>query len=323
MTSLFIINFTYVIIELLGRNLIFYGGEEAMRFVIVTGLSGAGKTETIRNLEDLGFFCVDNLPPTLIPKFAEACYQTDGRIDKIALVIDIRGGKFFDDLFETLNYLKKKKYSYEILFLDASDEVLIKRFKESRRKHPLAPDGRILNGVNLERNKLSEVRDRADNIIDTSNMAPRELRATITKIFEEKGQIETELIITVVSFGFKYGIPVDSDLVFDVRFLPNPFYIPELKQFSGLDKPVSDYVMNYDVSKSFIKKLSDMLEFLIPNYIKEGKRQLIVSIGCTGGRHRSVTISKFVYESLMNQGHNVNIDHRDIEEDINRSAKKL
>lgn len=294
-----------------------------MRFVIVTGLSGAGKTETIRNLEDLGFFCVDNLPPTLIPKFAEACYQTDGRIDKIALVIDIRGGKFFDDLFETLNYLKRQKYSYEILFLDASDEVLIKRFKESRRKHPLAPDGRILNGVRLERNKLREVRDRADNIINTSNMAPRELRKTITKIFEEKGQIETELIITVVSFGFKYGIPVDSDLVFDVRFLPNPFYIPELKKFSGIDMPVSDYVMNYDVSKTFVEKLEDMLEFLIPNYIKEGKRQLIVSIGCTGGRHRSVTIAKFVYENLMKHGHKVNIDHRDIEEDINKSAKKL
>lgn len=294
-----------------------------MRFVIVTGLSGAGKTEAIRNLEDLGFFCVDNLPPTLISKFAEACYQTDGKIDKIALVIDIRGGKFFDDLFVSLNYLKLQDYKYEILFLDASDEVLIKRFKESRRKHPLAPDGRILNGILLERSRLREVKDRADNIINTSNMAPRELRAKITKIFEEKGQIETELAITVVSFGFKYGIPVDSDLVFDVRFLPNPYYIPELKKYSGTDKPVSDYVMNFEVSKTFVEKLDDMLEFLIPNYIKEGKRQLIVSIGCTGGRHRSVTISTFVYENLLNHGYKVNIDHRDIEEDINRSAKKL
>lgn len=294
-----------------------------MRFVIVTGLSGAGKTQAIRNLEDLGYFCVDNLPPTLIPKFAEACYQTDGRIDKIALVIDIRGGKFFDDLFESLNYLKEQGYKYEILFLDASDEVLIKRFKESRRKHPLAPDGRILNGISMERNKLREVKDRANNIIDTSKLATRELREEITKIYAEEGQVETELMITVLSFGFKYGIPVDSDLVFDVRFLPNPYYIPELKKYSGNDNVVSDYVMNFKETNEFIDKLTDMLEFLIPNYLKEGKRQLIVSIGCTGGRHRSVTIANVIYEKLKADGHKVNIDHRDIEEDVNKGGKKL
>ena len=294
-----------------------------MRFVIVTGLSGAGKTQAVRCLEDLGFFCVDNLPPTLIPKFAEACYQTDGKIDKIALVIDIRGGKFFDDLFESLKYLKEQEYKYEILFLDASDEVLVKRFKEVRRKHPLSPEGRITSGISLERNKLKEVKNKADNIIDTSKLSARELKDTITKIFSENGQIETEIMITVVSFGFKYGIPVDSDLVFDVRFLPNPFYLPELKRFSGNDQPVSDYVMNHDVTKQFLDKFDDMLEFLIPNYHKEGKRQLIVSIGCTGGRHRSVAIANAVYEKLKERGHNANIEHRDIDEDVHKDGKKL
>jgi UPF0042 nucleotide-binding protein len=294
-----------------------------MRFVIVTGLSGAGKTQAIRNLEDLGYFCVDNLPSTLIPKFAEACYQTDGKIDRIALVIDIRGGKFFDDLFESLNNLKQQGYKYEILFLDASDEVLIKRFKESRRKHPLAPDGRILNGITMERNKLREVKDRANCIIDTSKLATRELREEISKIYAEEGQVENELIITVLSFGFKYGIPVDSDLVFDVRFLPNPYYIPELKKYSGNDEPVKDYVMNFSETQEFIKKLEDMLIFLIPNYLKEGKRQLIVSIGCTGGRHRSVTIANAIYGKLLSGGYKVNIDHRDIYEDVNKGGKKL
>ncbi|MBA5850721.1 RNase adapter RapZ [Clostridium sp. cel8] len=294
-----------------------------MRFVIVTGLSGAGKTQAVRNLEDLGYFCVDNLPPTLIPKFAEACYQTDGKIDKIALVIDIRGGQFFDDIFESLSYLKEHYYKYEILFLDASDEVLVKRFKESRRKHPLAPKGRILNGITMERKRLRELKDRADNIIDTSKLATRELREEITKIYSEKGQIETELMITVLSFGFKYGLPVDSDLVFDVRFLPNPFYISELKKYSGNDKLVVDYIMGFEQTKKFINKLSDMLEFLIPYYIKEGKRQLIVSIGCTGGRHRSVTIANEIYKILKENGHKVSIDHRDIEEDVNRGGKKL
>ena len=294
-----------------------------MRFVIVTGLSGAGKTQAIRSLEDLGYFCVDNLPPTLIPKFAEACFETDGRIDKIALVIDIRGGEFFDDLFESLNYLKKQNYKYEILYLDASDEVIIKRFKETRRKHPLAPDGRIIHGITLERNRLKEVRNRADNIVNTSNTSTRELRDTITKIYAEAGQIEMELMITVVSFGFKYGIPVDSDLVFDVRFLPNPYYIPELKKFCGLDKEVKDYVLGYTETKTFISKLQDMLAFLLPNYLREGKRQLIISIGCTGGRHRSVAIANEIFEELKAQGRKVNIDHRDVNEDSNRRELKI
>jgi len=294
-----------------------------MRFVIVTGLSGAGKSEAIKSLEDIGYFCIDNLPPTMIPKFAEACFRTEGKIDKIAMVIDIRGGEFFDDLFDSLEYLKEKQYKYEILFLDASDEVLVKRYKETRRKHPLAPNGRIINGINLERQKLRDVKNRADNIIDTSKLKARELKEKIIEIYAENGQIENEFVITLISFGFKYGIPVDSDLVFDVRFLPNPFYIPELKGLTGNDAVVMDYVLSHDVTKEFIQKLTDMLEFLIPGYIAEGKKQLIISIGCTGGRHRSVAIANSLYEKFRADGRRVNLDHRDIEEDAIRNGKKL
>ncbi|AAO36958.1 nucleotide-binding protein [Clostridium tetani] len=294
-----------------------------MRFVIVTGLSGAGKTQAIRSLEDLGYFCVDNLPPTLIPKFAEACYKTDGRINKIALVIDIRGGEFFDNLFESLNYIKDQNYKYEILFLEASDEVLVKRFKETRRNHPLSSGGRILNGIALERSRLKEVKDVASNIINTSKFTNMDLRQEITRIYGDGDQVEAQLTITVVSFGFKYGIPLDSDLLFDVRFLPNPYYIPELRNFSGNDKPVYDYVLEFNQTKEFIGKLNDILEFLIPHYTEEGKRQLIVAIGCTGGRHRSVSIANSIYKLLEEKGHKVNIDHRDIHEDNNKGGKKL
>lgn len=294
-----------------------------MRFLIVTGLSGAGKTEAIRCLEDIGYFCIDNMPPTLIPKFAEACFKTDGKIDRIALVIDIRGGEFFGDLFESLVYLKEHGYQYEILYLEASDEVLVKRYKESRRKHPLSPDGRVINGIQKERNLLREVRQRADHVIDTSRLKSRELKDEIFKIYSEEGRVESEFAVTVLSFGFKYGIPVDSDLVFDVRFLPNPFYIPELKEQSGNDASVKEYVMGHNVTKEFVAKLSDMLDFLIPSFIAEGKRQLIVSIGCTGGRHRSVAIANAIFEKLRDAGLRVNIEHRDISEDIHRGGKKL
>jgi UPF0042 nucleotide-binding protein len=294
-----------------------------MRFVIVTGLSGAGKTGAIRSLEDLGYFCIDNLPPTLIPKFAEVCYQTDGKISKIALVIDIRGREFFDALFESLKHLEEKEYLYEIVFLEAKDEVLVKRYKESRRKHPLAPDGRILKGIELERRKLNELKYKATHVIDTSALSVRELKEKVDRIFGDEAQLENKLIVTILSFGFKYGIPVDSDLVFDVRFLPNPFYIPELKAFSGNDKDVKDYVLSFKETELFIDKLTDMLIFLMPNYLKEGKRQLIVSIGCTGGRHRSVTIANEMNEILVNKGVKVNIEHRDINEDIYKSGNKL
>lgn len=294
-----------------------------MRFIIVTGLSGAGKTEATRSLEDMGYFCVDNLPPKLIPKFAEACVQSQGKIDKVALVIDIRGGIFFDDLFESLNYLKAQEFKYEILFLDASDEVLVKRFKESRRSHPLAPGSRIITGINEERKKLREVKDRADIIIDTSKYAIKDLREEMSKNYGNAQQPEKDLSITVLSFGFKYGIPVDADLVFDVRFIPNPFYIPKLKPFSGNDEPVRDYVLAQEETKGFIKRTDDLLEFLIPHYKKEGKRQLIVSVGCTGGRHRSVAIANSLYETLAKRNYSVSVEHRDIREDVHQGAKKL
>lgn len=274
------------------RRRLWQKGVCSMRFVIVTGLSGAGKTQATRTLEDLGYFCVDNLPPKLISKFAEVCTQSGGNIEKVALVIDIRGGIFFDDFFEALNYLKKNEFKYEILFLEATDEVLIKRFKETRRSHPLSPDGRVLTGITQEREKLREVKNIADIIIDTSKYEIRHLREKINKNYGDHTYPEKQLSITVLSFGFKYGIPVDSDLVFDVRFIPNPFYIPELKQYSGNDEPVKDYVLKQEETVNFIEKLVDMLKYLIPNYIKEGKSQLIISIGCTGGRHRLSCNSK-------------------------------
>ncbi|OOM79807.1 shikimate kinase [Clostridium puniceum] len=294
-----------------------------MRFVIVTGLSGAGKTQATRALEDLGYFCVDNLPPKLISKFAEMCTQSGGNIEKVALVIDIRGGVFFDDFFETLNYLKQNEFKYEILFLEATDEILIKRFKESRRSHPLSPDGRVLNGIIQEREKLREVKNVADIIIDTSKYEIRHLREKINMAYGDHTYPEKQLSVTVLSFGFKYGIPVDSDLVFDVRFIPNPFYIPELKQYSGNDEPVKEYVLKQEETVTFIEKLVDMLKYLIPNYIKEGKRQLIISIGCTGGRHRSVAIANEVYERLNKENYNSRIEHRDVSEDLHKGEKKL
>ena len=294
-----------------------------MRFIIVTGLSGAGKTEATRSLEDMGYFCVDNLPPKLIPKFAEACVQSQGKINKVALVLDIRGGIFFDDLFESLNYLKRQDFKYEILFLDAADEVLVKRFKETRRSHPLAPGSRVITGINEERNRLREVKDRADIIIDTSKYAIRDLREEMNKNYGDVKQPEQQLSVTILSFGFKYGIPVDSDLVFDVRFIPNPFYIPDLKPYSGNDEPVKKYVLDQEETKGFIKRADDMLDFLIPNYKKEGKRQLIISVGCTGGRHRSVAIANALYKKLLERNYNASVEHRDIREDVHQGAKKL
>lgn len=295
-------------------------GGRKMNFVIVTGLSGAGKTQTVRCLEDLGFFCVDNLPPALIPKFAEVLYQTEGKLEKVAVVVDIRGGKLFDDLFKSLNVLNKMGCLYNILFLEASDEVLVKRYKESRRNHPLANKGRVLNAIQEERKRLSEVKGRADTIIDTSNLTIKQLRDNIQRKFTP-GEVVKKLLINVISFGFKYGIPIDADLVFDVRFLPNPFYIEELKKFSGYNENVKEYVMKFDETQKFIYKTNDLLEFLIPNYTKEGKAQLVIAIGCTGGRHRSVVIANSIYESLAKNNHNVTINHRDITYDVTGEIK--
>lgn len=286
-----------------------------MRFVIVTGMSGAGKSTVLKFLEDINFFCVDNLPPALIPKFAELCYEQGGEIDKVAMGIDIRGGKLFSDLFSVLSTLQGLGYDYEILFLDAAEKTLIKRYKESRRSHPLSKGGSIAEGIAKERQMLEEVKKKATYIIETSHILTRELKEQINRIFLENQKFES-LIITVCSFGFKYGIPVDSDLVFDVRFLPNPFYIQELKELTGNDAPVYDYVMSFEESNIFLDKLTDMLEFLIPQYIKEGKNQLIIGIGCTGGKHRSVTLANALYKKLYEKNHNILLKHNDIEKDV-------
>lgn len=284
-----------------------------MKFVIVTGMSGAGKTTVLKFLEDINYFCADNLPPALLLKFAEL-FEQGSEIDKVALGIDIRGGKLFDDFFQGLSQLTENGYSYEILFLDASDESIIKRFKETRRFHPLSKNGTIADGIQKEREILEIAKSRADYIIDTSNVLTRDLKSKINSIFVLNEKFDS-IMVTVCSFGFKYGIPIDSDLVFDVRFLPNPFYIQELKELTGNDTPVSSYVMDFEESRIFLAKLLDMLEFLIPQYVKEGKNRLVVSIGCTGGKHRSVTLTNRLYSALTDKGHSVMIRHDDIEKD--------
>jgi len=282
------------------------------RFVIVTGLSGAGKTQAIQSLEDLGFFCVDNLPPTLIPKFADLCAQSEGKINKIALVVDIRGGGFFDAVYESLESLEKLGVKYEILFLEASDETLVRRFKESRRRHPLSQHGRVLEGIQEERKRLEELKGKAHKIIDTSNLTNKQLKEQIAAMFGGE-QEERGLNITVMSFGYKYGIPMDADLIFDVRFLPNPHYIEELRPMTGNDKQIQDYVLDSAISRTFMRKFSGLIKFLLPHYIKEGKTSLVVAIGCTGGRHRSVTLTNKLSDMLATKKFNVNKRHRDID----------
>lgn len=281
-----------------------------MKFIIVTGLSGSGKSEVMRALEDMGFYCVDNLPPTLIPKFAELCHQSNSTIDKVALGIDVRGRKFFKALHESLNTLRKDKYIFEVLYLDCADDVLLKRYKMTRRNHPLAINRQIPEGIKMERTILEPLKEIADCIIDTSNMKPKDLKEEISRIYSN-GESNNNLTISVVSFGFKHGIPSDSDLVFDVRFLPNPYYVDELRSKTGEDQDVRDYVMDSQISHQFYEKLLDMINFLVPQYIEEGKHHLVISIGCTGGRHRSVTISNLISNELMKQGYRVVKKHRD------------
>ena len=286
-----------------------------MQFVIVTGMSGAGKSTVLKFLEDIGFFCADNLPPSLIPKFVEIFFRESSEINKVALGVDIRGGKLFEDLFSVLEELGNENVQYTILFLDSANEVLLKRFKETRRKHPLAKSDRIITGILREREILSDVKKRADYIVDTSQTLTRQLKEKINSIFVLDKEFDS-LIVTILSFGFKYGIPSDSDLVFDVRFLPNPFYIANLKELTGNDSLVKDYVLQFDQSNLFLDKLNDMCDFLIPNYIAEGKNQLVISIGCTGGKHRSVSLANELFNSLQKKGHFVNISHRDIRHEV-------
>ena len=282
--------------------------------MIVTGMSGAGKTSVLKFLEDINFFCVDNIPPALLPKFAELCYEQEGEIERVAMGIDIRGGKLFNDLFEVLSDLQHKGYEYEILFLDASDDVLIKRYKETRRSHPLSKNGSIQEGIQKEREILKDVKRKATYIIDTSQILTRQLKEQINRIFVENQSYEN-LMITVQSFGFKYGIPADSDLVFDVRFLPNPYYIPTLKPLTGNDPAVYDYVMAAPQAKEFQRQLFEMVKFLIPNYIAEGKNQIVISIGCTGGKHRSVSMVRALESQMKSLPYTVKMEHRDIERD--------
>ncbi len=291
-----------------------------MRFVIITGISGAGRSLAMKYLEDIGYFCVDNLPPELIPKFAEISSKTRGKMERIALVIDIRGGELFNDLIPGLNGLKEAGLPYEILFLEASDSVLIKRYKESRRMHPLAPYGSLLKGINEEREILKKIKKKANHIIDTSGLTPRQLKEEIVKIFVE-GKKSPSIVININSFGFKYGIPLDCDLVFDVRFLPNPFYEKSLKELTGFNDTVRSYVLNFPEAQEFLCKLTDLAEFLIPNYVKEGKSQLVVGIGCTGGKHRSVVIANTFYQILFEKKHTVFVDHRDVGKDRRRVVK--
>lgn len=284
---------------------------EKIRFVLITGLSGAGKTETIRCFEDLGYFCVDNLPPTFIPKFAQLCSQSEGKINRVALVCDIRGREFFYDLFESLQQLKNMGMGYEILFLEASKEILIRRFKETRRKHPLADQGSISQGIRAEIKLLEQIKGKADIIIDTTGLAPRDLKEQVTRVFAQD-KYPVNILITVLSFGFKYGIPLEADLVFDVRFLPNPHYVDALRPFTGNDEPVKEYVWQWALSHQFFKRLRSFMEFLLPCYIKEGKTQLFIAIGCTGGKHRSVALASELRNSLKQHKYQVNLEHRDI-----------
>ena len=290
-----------------------------MRVVIVTGMSGAGKSTALKMLEDAGYFCVDNLPIPLLEKFAQFITEgNSGSIQKVALGVDIRSGAAMDGLARALEEISMTGLEYEILFLEAEDDVLVKRYKETRRTHPLAGSGRVENGIRQERKKLKYLKAHADYILDTSQLLTRELKSELDKIFV-KNQSFKSLMITVLSFGFKYGIPADSDLVFDVRFLPNPYYIDELRPLSGNDAPVSEYVMGFEASQVFLDKLEDMIEFLIPNYILEGKNQLVVSIGCTGGKHRSVTLANALYQRLQkSEEYGVRIEHRDIGKDAIR-----
>ena len=283
-----------------------------MRFVIVTGMSGGGKSTTLKMLEDMGFYCVDNLPVSLLEKFAELIIQPGTELTKVALGLDVRNGQSFMELPKILDRLAEMNISVDVLYLDASEKALIRRYKETRRMHPLSPEGRVEDGVAKEREMLEKIKPYSKYVIDTTNLLTRELKAQLDEIFV-KDKAYNNLMVSVMSFGFKHGIPVDADLVFDVRFLPNPFYIEELKTKTGLDEEVRNYVMQFDEAGIFLDKIVDLLQFLIPNYIKEGKYSLVVAIGCTGGKHRSVTLAGELYDRLEKQGGcGLKLYHRDV-----------
>lgn len=283
---------------------------KGVELVVITGLSGAGRTQALQSLEDQGFFCVDNLPPSFLVKFAELCAQSRGKVSKAAIVCDLRGGEFFSSLNEALTNLEKEGFQLEVLFLDASDETLIRRYKESRRRHPLSPHGRVLDGIQAERQQLEELRIRADNIVDTSNLSAQELRCQVSELFcKEQGL--GKMAISVISFGFKYGSPMDADLVMDVRFLPNPYYVETLRPLTGEHALVQEYVFGNPIAQAFMDKYLALLEYILPYYVQEGKNHLVIGIGCTGGQHRSVAIAERVGQFLNERHFAISVKHRD------------
>lgn len=291
-----------------------------MRFVIVTGMSGAGKSTAMKMMEDMGFFCIDNLPIPLLDKLVDFTTNFNTQNKDIAIGIDARSGERLDTVDDMLEILRQKDVKYEILFLDAEDGVLVKRYKETRRNHPLAPGERVDKGIELERTKMEYLKKKADYIIDTSRLLTRELKAELEKIFVQDGRFNN-MFVTILSFGFKYGIPEDSDIVMDVRFLPNPYYVEGLRPKTGNDVEIQQYVMQFPEAKQFLDQFEQLVDFLIPNYISEGKNQLVISIGCTGGKHRSVTLANELYKRLgasQNRGYGLKIEHRDIGKDALR-----
>ena len=291
-----------------------------MRFVIVSGMSGAGKSTALNMLEDMGFFCVDNLPVALLPSFGQIAFDRKVEVNQVAVTVDIRNGDQLQGLTNQLAVLYELGIKYEILFLDADEKTLVKRYKETRRTHPLAREDRIETGIQRERKMVSFIREKADYIIDTTSLLTRELKQELEKIYVNEEHY-SNFIVTILSFGFKYGIPADADLVFDVRFLPNPYYDPELRPMTGNDLAIQQYVTRSGDARIFLDKLEDMLGFLIPHYIDEGKYHLVVGIGCTGGKHRSVTIANGIYKRLKNLPYSVRIEHRDIENDLAHKGK--
>lgn len=285
-----------------------------LKLLIITGMSGAGKSQAVNVLEDLGYYCIDNIPPSFIPKFAELCAQA-GNVSKAALVVDIRGGEFFSLFDKVLEEMLVGKMAFELLYLEAADEVLIRRYKETRRKHPLCANGRIEDGIAMERAQLEKIRAYATHVINTSEISTSKLKEKLVALFGDKSQ-DDSMAVTILSFGFKYGIPLDADNVFDVRFLPNPYYVEELRLKTGKEPEVAEYVWKWPKTQQFLHKLYDLLDFLVPSYIQEGKGQLVVAIGCTGGMHRSVFIAEKVYELIKSRGYRAEIVHRDAERNL-------